>query len=447
MCVICGCANCNAQVVETVGGPGQVVGQFQQEYVLTGAKWGEDALGTSGGEITWSANLAGLVFNTTRFPNLKLTDFEEALQDAFNAWETVAQVTFREAEQGEDADVNIAMTLQDIGGFDFGTPFGTVGVASWFFNAGPVNNGVSLIQSGSIFFDAAESWVPFGDFANTVSFLSVATHEIGHILGLGHYDGSPQVMNSFATTDFLQPGDIAGIQEIYGARQIGSQASEFSDLGTGTTGATFNALGGDDVVMGTEGGDSISGGAGDDELFGRAGDDFLVDTSGANEISGGLDNDTIIGGRGVLRAEGDAGNDILIGGVGDDALQGGAGDDVLLGDPGGDFLFGNDILSAGVGADFLEGGGGADTFVFAPDQGTNVIASLDLDSGTPRAVGRDFDVGIDRVDLSAFNFMTFGDVLLSMSETQDGAEFNATGTRVVLSGVELEELTASDFIL
>lgn len=46
---------------------------------------------------------------------------------------------------------------------------------------------------------------------------SLALHEIGHVLGLGHVT-SENVMNPNRTFQQLQPGDIAGIQSIYGLK-------------------------------------------------------------------------------------------------------------------------------------------------------------------------------------------------------------------------------------
>jgi len=79
---------------------------------------------------------------------------------------------------------------------------------------------------------------------------------------------------------------------------------------------------------------------------------------------------------------GGAGNDSLTGGAGHDLLSGGAGDDSLTGGAGGD------VLQDGSCADQLWGGAGADLFVLAADGAVDVI--------------RDFQPGIDRIDLSAW---------------------------------------------
>jgi Ca2+-binding RTX toxin-like protein len=78
--------------------------------------------------------------------------------------------------------------------------------------------------------------------------------------------------------------------------------------------------------------------------------------------------------------EGSAGADSLTGGAGIDLLAGAAGNDTLTG------LAGIDVLIDGAGNDSLFGGTEADTFVLMPDGAVDVI--------------RDYQVGVDRIDLS-----------------------------------------------
>lgn len=104
-----------------------------------------------------------------------------------------------------------------------------------------------------------------------------------------------------------------------------------------------NAAGGNDLVVGNNannrlsgagGADSIGGGAGDDNLFGDEGDDFLQGDAGDDFLSGGLGNDVASGGAGddkIFAGAGDMGNDTFIGGAGDDLIGGNAGDDLIIG--------------------------------------------------------------------------------------------------------------------
>ena len=197
--------------------------------------------------------------------------------------------------------------------------------------------------------------------------------------------------------------------------------------------------------VGSAAANSITGGAGADMLSGVAGNDTLEGADGADQLDGGAGNDLLRGG---------AGNDTLAGGTGSDSMIGGGGDDLYVVDAAGDTvveLFGEgtdtvrtslssyalgahvehlertgagafsgtgnglanrltgadgidtlngrdgaDVLIGAAGADRLTGGEGADTFVFRAtgDSGT---------STTTRDRIMDFQVGIDRIDLSAID--------------------------------------------
>lgn len=78
-----------------------------------------------------------------------------------------------------------------------------------------------------------------------------------------------------------------------------------------------------------------------------------------------------LGTGGADSYSGRAGDDKLTGGNGNDGLSGGAGADILLGGNGDDRLYG------GLGNDFLQGGAGADTYVFRPDNGSDIVDGLD----------------------------------------------------------------------
>lgn len=84
----------------------------------------------------------------------------------------------------------------------------------------------------------------------------------------------------------------------------------------------------------------------------------------------------------AIEQRGGAGDDTLTGGSKDDLLSGGAGDDSLMGGAG------DDVLLDGAGADTLRGNAGADVFVLGRDGEADVI--------------RDYEPGIDRIDLSGW---------------------------------------------
>ena len=173
-----------------------------------------------------------------------------------------------------------------------------------------------------------------------------------------------------------------------------------------------------DILVGHEGNDTLSGGGGDDtlkgndgndRLFGQSSDDLLQGSIGSDILEGGAGNDTLYGNEGSDLFRGGGGNDTLSGGAGfgqdklkgedgDDSLAGGGGNDTLQGGDDDDLLFGNgqndtlygddgddllnggsgvDRLQGGRGEDILTGGRGRDNFVFVSfREGTDTITDF-----------------------------------------------------------------------
>lgn len=112
---------------------------------------------------------------------------------------------------------------------------------------------------------------------------------------------------------------------------------------------------GDHTIYGGDGNDVINGGDGNDTLYGEAGDDV---------INGGNENDTIYGGDGNDRIMGSSNDDYIDAGSGDDYINGGNSNDTILAGPGNDTVIGfngNDIMDGGDGVDEMNGGNGNDT--------------------------------------------------------------------------------------
>ncbi len=96
---------------------------------------------------------------------------------------------------------------------------------------------------------------------------------------------------------------------------------------------------------------------------GTSGDDVIVGSGGGDRIKGGGGNDSVCAGGGRDRVSGGGGDDSVRGGGGRDRLKGGGGNDALKGGPGGDRIKGgggNDALKGGPGGDRLSGGPGRD---------------------------------------------------------------------------------------
>jgi Ca2+-binding RTX toxin-like protein len=115
---------------------------------------------------------------------------------------------------------------------------------------------------------------------------------------------------------------------------------------------------GNDVVYAGKGNDAVFGGSGNDVLFGEEGDDTLVGEEGDDTVSGGEGNDLIYGGSGNDELHGDDGNDVIDGGTGDDAIYGGRGNDTIIG------AAGNDTVDGGEGDDRIiaQAGDGDDVY-------------------------------------------------------------------------------------
>jgi Ca2+-binding RTX toxin-like protein len=143
-----------------------------------------------------------------------------------------------------------------------------------------------------------------------------------------------------------------------------------------SNGENFNALQGNDTIIGSFTDDTLSGDSGNDLIFGNQGDDILDGNEGDDSVYGGANNDTVRGGSGNDRLFGDAnnngrsalldpfGNDYLQGGLGNDEIHGNQGRDTLDGEGGNDTLYGgqdSDILLGADGSDLLYGNNHNDT--------------------------------------------------------------------------------------
>lgn len=210
-------------------------------------------------------------------------------------------------------------------------------------------------------------------------------------------------------------------------RLFGGESSD-GQGGTDTVTGVENAVGSafDDVIIGSDARNELSGGLGRDVLVGLAGDDSLRGGTGvANEMYGGTGDDTYyvqVLGDTVVENEGEGGDTVVtglsgyrlsanvenliltdtagsvgFGNAGNNTLTGSTGRDVLLG------LDGNDTLIGGSGAaNELYGGLGDDTYVLtsvgdtiveAADAGIDTVQTTDNNSTLAVNVENLFYVG------------------------------------------------------
>jgi Ca2+-binding RTX toxin-like protein len=178
-----------------------------------------------------------------------------------------------------------------------------------------------------------------------------------------------------------------------------------------------------ELMVGTNGADSVVGSSGDDLILSLDGADQILGNLGNDTIDGGGDNDLISGGGGDDDIDGGSGNDLINGGAGNDHLGGGSGDDLLSGGDGNDLLrggSGNDMLAGGAGDDTLSGGSdddqlnggsGNDDLVGGSGNNTFVIEATDSGPGDDTV----FDLA-KSADANTLEFKGFGKALNTFSD-------------------------------
>jgi Ca2+-binding RTX toxin-like protein len=235
-----------------------------------------------------------------------------------------------------------------------------------------------------------------------------------------------------AGADSLDGGD--GLDTVIYSGTVGvtvDLASAVAQVSAGdANGDVFTSI---EAIFGSDGDDTLRGGAGGNRLTGAAGDDVLEGRGGGDRLSGGLGIDTasyasaaeavrvnlgvrvqrgaigsdsrgdvltrienaigsafgdrLTGSRVANRLDGGGGNDALSGGAGADTLDGGDGDDLILADGGADSLVG------GTGTDFVD---------YSLSTAGIIV---DLNGTTPGIGGtarRDVLIGIENVNGTAF---------------------------------------------
>ncbi len=406
-------------------------------FELNYFKWGKPQFGRPSGTITFGFDAA--FYTSLQLASGSFGDFQNAAEAALDTWASVAQLDFQYTASATSAD--LVFTAASLPGTQIGEAL------TRYVEAGTVDE----VTSALVTFDADRAWSPFGE--SGVNFYNVALHEVGHTLGLGHPDAEDEAMYAFYDSDdtvSLGAGDIAGVQFIYGSAILsGTAGDDVIDRSWSFSGVNIEALAGNDIVNGSQGDDSISGGAGDDILNGFDGDDVVFDFLGDNTLDGGAGMDVLVGGIGRNDLSGGTGNDLLLGGTGGDTLSGGSGLDVIIGDPDGFALGGNDRIDGGLGSDLMMGGPGADVFVFANTGGDDLIARLDIDYRDPlasTAVGADFTPGLDKIELAPGTFVEAAALFEAIETVSGSAVITLGGTTMTLFGVTEADLSSDDFI-
>ena len=170
------------------------------EYVLVGRGWPKDSSGSVALKYYIRSLTAKLDQNTAR------GEIERALRE----WTRYANFTL--SAGGQEAAERSIDILFASGAHGDSYPFDGPGkaLAHTFYPAPP--NPETL--AGDMHLDAGEAWSTGAD----VDLFSVALHEAGHALGLGHSDRPGSVMYPYyRLLTGLTDDDIAGIRSLYGS--------------------------------------------------------------------------------------------------------------------------------------------------------------------------------------------------------------------------------------
>jgi hypothetical protein len=169
------------------------------DYVEVGNGWSKD----TGGSVALKYSFETLT------NKIAAGTVQSEVERAFRVWASYANVTFSAGQvQGAVRSIDILFAT---GAHGDAYPFdGPGGVLAHTFYPAPIN---SESIAGDMHFDASESW----SVGTNTDLFSVALHETGHALGLGHSSNPGAVMYPYYRMQTgLTSDDLAGIQALYG---------------------------------------------------------------------------------------------------------------------------------------------------------------------------------------------------------------------------------------
>ena len=185
--------------------PGSLTtGGTTASYVTMGHGWTPDSTGHVNLQYAFSTL-------TPKIPDaVTISDIKNALQ----AWTAYAPITFSQGSNpNATRTIGVLFASRDHGdGYPFDGPGGVL--AHTFYPS----SGETI--AGDMHFDADENWHSGSD----VDLYTVALHEAGHALGLGHTSDPGTLMYPYYRLGSkIAAGDIAGVQSLYGTPGATSQ--------------------------------------------------------------------------------------------------------------------------------------------------------------------------------------------------------------------------------
>jgi hypothetical protein len=230
-------------------------------YGWSGYKWAQSSDGYYHITYSYYNVLSG------QLNGLDASIVKEVFQEAMRLWASYAPLIFTEvSDSGENftngqsydrqsthsADIRIGSTYID----------GQNGTLAYTYYPSSTANGLA----GDIVFDSSEKWAT--NPKNGTDLLEVATHELGHALGLGHSTDSSAIMYPYyggrfsgLGTGYLTSSDVSAIQSVYGGGQgsvtpLSALANVLGNSGGGSQ-PSFQVSGSTLIVNGTSGNDII----------------------------------------------------------------------------------------------------------------------------------------------------------------------------------------------
>jgi hypothetical protein len=186
-------------------------------YATLGAQW------VYGSRITYSfvpdgtsvGGTPSVLFQTLN-PKFPTATWQQQFQKAAAVWQAVANINLAQVSD-DGSPIGVDGNQQDdprFGDIRFSAIPQSSGTLASCFLPPPINGGS---DAGDIVFNSTINW----QINSTYDIESVAIHEIGHALGMGHSLITAACMYAFynGQKQALTSDDISGVQSIYGAPQ------------------------------------------------------------------------------------------------------------------------------------------------------------------------------------------------------------------------------------